>query len=289
MTVSRWKMQLGTLYNGLIGTFFALSTGAFFTSEIKTNLLLYTFIYILIVNISCQINAYFDIHCDRRRKKHISQAVNNLGINRLKWIIIIESIIALLLIRQLYLFSPVVATLCFIGYSLGIVYSMPPLRLKKRGIYSQLPMIGGFFFLPPLASYILLTNTATWSIFFFSLGYAFLNQAINMFNVLEDYSTDREHNIMTWAHILGPQKTVLFSAMLAMLGFIFVALVTGINLFFAAITIFFLVNTFNTYNHKHFWDKALLIADNIPLYFLTMRLAIFSLIVPFRLLLYPLS
>lgn len=285
--VSRWRMQIATIFNPLAGIIF-ISRGNMYrcVNIIKDPLIIfYLAVYMLIVNISCQINTIFDANYENGKKQFLKKSLKKLGEKKLFMILACEFIICFLLILYISIYSLVVALLCIVGLLIGIIYSVPPIRLKKNIFLNQFPMLFGFFFLPVIGGYLLVEKRIELPIVIFSFGYAFINESLNIFNILEDYEIDKENNIFTWAHLFGPSKILMVSAMLFLAGSIMLYIVSyrGSIPFFIVSAVLFSRILYIYYLSKKdsgdFWLWINTTGDYLPYYFLIARLGIYSLFI----------
>ena len=105
-----------------------------------TNLSILLVLSFTIINLSsiigAQANALFDYELDLRdfRKKKLVQAFDNFRRNRLKTMLIAETVITFVLVIVFTLIrtNPILLALWLVGITLGYVYSAPPLRIKSR-------------------------------------------------------------------------------------------------------------------------------------------------------------
>jgi 4-hydroxybenzoate polyprenyltransferase len=106
------------------------------------------------------------------------------------------------------------------GVLSATIYSVPPFRVKTRGILSPIPVIVGLYSLPILGGWFLVTTTFPFYTIMFLFGYAFMNEGFTLVNTCEDYQEDKEAGIKTWAHVLGLQHTLNLSFLFSILGYL---------------------------------------------------------------------
>jgi 4-hydroxybenzoate polyprenyltransferase len=176
-------------------------------------------LFFVLLTFSCNLNSLSDLDVDEKYKKHLSDAVLSIGIHKIKIILRLELVISLTLIIWLtVLMHNPLFLLAALGIIAGFAYSAPPLRIKKRGLISFIPVMGGLYFLPIVGGWFLMTAQVSWFILLFGLGYAFLMQGITFINTCEDYREDELSGIRTIAHILGVRRTLFFGTGLVLTG-----------------------------------------------------------------------
>jgi len=206
LIISRAKIQLGTPPHPLLGLLLGATTVGEFFSPMAG---LYVTLYFLLITFACNINCLYDVNIDEKYKQYMSDSVNNLGKKNVKGILVIEGFLIITLIlfflNQGYIIT---ALLALSGLLAGYVYSAEPLRLKKRGLLSPLPVLLGLYTLPVLGGWFVFRTSLSLFIVIFTIGYALLNEGITLVNTCEDYREDQEEGILTWAHIFNMKKTM---------------------------------------------------------------------------------
>jgi 4-hydroxybenzoate polyprenyltransferase len=193
---------------------------------VNAAVLLYVLYFFVVLCYSCQLNCLHDLEGDDRSKPHFSRAVRSVGIRRLRIITWIELAAAVgLVLAIVWLKKDATYLWLALGIGIGHAYSAPPLRIKKRGTFSPVPVMLGLYFLPIAAGGFLVQGRITFFILLFALGYALLMEGITIVNTCEDYVEDRAFGIRTLAHVLGIRRALGAGAVLvACGGFIVVAL-----------------------------------------------------------------
>ncbi len=224
LIISMANIQLGTLPNATIGTFLAAGN----LNNLKNFMIIgYILLYFTLITFACNINCLYDLNVDKKYKKHRSDAVERFGILNIKKLILIEMIIAFTLIIYLYQMGATsTAILSFAGMSLCIIYSVPPFRLKARGILSPIPVFIGLYTLPLISGWFIFNSSLEIYFIVFVIGYALMNEGFTLVNTCEDYREDEEEGIRTWAHILGLKKTLTIAFIFTIGGFLSVAALT---------------------------------------------------------------
>jgi len=142
-----------------------------------------------------------------------------IGVRRLKTVLRLElaaaagSVLAIFWLKT----NPIYLLLAF-GIGLGHAYSAPPLRIKKRGIFSPLPVMFGLYFLPIAAGGFLVMEKIAVLILLFALGYALIMEGITMINTCEDFAEDQALRTRTLAHVLGIRRALGVGAGLVAIG-----------------------------------------------------------------------
>jgi 4-hydroxybenzoate polyprenyltransferase len=216
LVASRANIQVASLPTASLGVLLAAKNQA---EIIDLAVILYIIIFFTILTYSCQINCLNDLEVDAKYKKYLSNAVRSLGIPTLKTIMTIELLIAGIIIFLLcFLKKNIIYSLAFFGVISGYVYSAPPLRVKKRGILSPLPVMFGLYFLPIIAGWFIVNEKLSVFIFLFGMGYALIMQGITFINTCEDFEEDKISGIRSLAHVAGVGKTLLLGSIFVFVG-----------------------------------------------------------------------
>ncbi len=216
LVASRAGIQATSFPTASLGLFLAARG---WTELIRPSVFVYVLIFFVILTYSCQVNCLHDLEVDRKYKRQMSDAVESLGMRNLKKIMSIEIGMALALVLLLVVLERNgLYLLALLGVLIGYVYSAPPLRLKKRGILSPLPVMIGLYYLPVVAGWFIIRHSLSALIIFFGLGYALIMQGITFINTCEDSEEDRLSGIRTWAHILGPNRALRLGALFVLGG-----------------------------------------------------------------------
>jgi len=155
-TVSRAEFLLPNLGSLIMG----LAWG--FTPSIRFNdLAIFVVLSFAVINLSsaigAQANTLADYELDSKddRKKKLVRAVDSIGRNRLKTLLIIEFLFTLFLTSMfmLILGNPSLLLMWIVGISLGCAYSAPPFRLKSRSWLALASLILVLAIFPVLFAY----------------------------------------------------------------------------------------------------------------------------------------
>jgi 4-hydroxybenzoate polyprenyltransferase len=216
LTVSRVNIQAASLPTATLGILLASRSG---TDVINGAALFYVLFFFVVLSYSCQVNCLHDLEVDDRSKPSFGRAVRAIGIRRLKIITWIELAAAsVFVLAIIWLKKDAIYLLLALGIGLGHAYSAPPLRIKKRGIFSPLPVMFGLYFLPIAAGGFLVLDKITGFVLLFALGYALVMEGITMVNTCEDFVEDQASGIRTLAHVLGIRRALGVGAVLVASG-----------------------------------------------------------------------
>ena len=214
--MSRANIQVASLPTATLGVLLAAKNH---TDIFNLGVILYIIIFFTILTYSCQINCLNDLEVDEKYKKYLSNAVKSLGIPTLKALMTTELVMAGIIIFFLcFLKENIIYSLAFLGLISGHAYSAPPLRIKKRGILSPLPVMFGLYFFPIIAGWFVVNGKISVYITIFGLGYALIMQGITFINTCEDFEEDRASGIRTLAHVLGIKNILYLGAVFVFVG-----------------------------------------------------------------------
>jgi 1,4-dihydroxy-2-naphthoate octaprenyltransferase len=203
LIVSRANIQIASLPTATLGVALAAKNWA---DIFNMPVLLFIILFFIILTYSCNINC-------------LSKAVKSIEISKLKILVTMELIFAgIIIISLCILKKEIIYLLAFLGITCGYIYSTPPLRVKKRGILSPLPVMFGLYFLPVIAGWFIVTNQISAFIILFGMGYALIMQGITFINTCEDYKEDMISGILTFAHVLGIRKILLLGSRFVLIG-----------------------------------------------------------------------
>lgn len=289
--MSRANIQVASLPTATLGVLLAAKSQA---EILDLSVILYIIIFFTILTYSCQINCLNDLEVDEKYKKYLSNAVKSLGVPTLKALMTTELLIAGIIILFLcFLKKNIIYSLAFLGVISGYAYSAPPLRVKKRGILSPLPVMFGLYFLPIIAGWFIVNGQLSVYIIIFGLGYALIMQGITFINTCEDFEEDKTSGIRTLAHVLGIKKILYLGSVFVFVGgFIDVGLISykikpatiGIIPFITVLVLsaFFIGTILRIAKNLYFLGKsnnALVLckkyAVKMPMWFLTTRYPLF--------------
>ncbi len=216
LRISRANIQVASLPHALLGICLGISSFSFlFTLPV----LIYIFLCFALITFACNINCLYDLEVDKKYKKYLANAVEFLGRDKIKIILVLESFLIFFLIFILSEMSyRITASIAVLGYILSIVYSAPPFRMKARGFLSPFPCIIGLYTLPLLGGWFLFNTTLPPYFLVFVISYALMNEGITLVNTCEDYSEDLKEGIKTWAHVFGLKNALRFAFVFTLAG-----------------------------------------------------------------------
>jgi 4-hydroxybenzoate polyprenyltransferase len=198
--------NLGSLIMGL-------AWGATPSTSIADLLVLIVLSFVTI-NLSSAIGAQANTLSDREldskdeRKKKLVEAMNSLGVSRLKRVLIAELVLTSILV-SLFMYiqqKPILLLLWTVGISLGCAYSLEPIRLKSRNWLAPISLILVLAFFPVLFAYYTFTNELN-PFFLASLtGLALTVYGVIIPTETRDYFGDKAMGIETLTVSLGLVK-----------------------------------------------------------------------------------
>ena len=226
LIISRAKIQIASLPTASLGIALEAKN---WNDVLNVPSFLFILLFFIILTFACNLNCLCDVSVDRKFKKYMSDAVQALSSLRIKLLLTIEVIAALAIIILLcFLKKSAVYSLAVLGIICSYLYSAPPVRIKKRGFLSPLPVMLGLYFFPVVAGGFLIANRLTVFIFLFGFSYALIMQGITFLNTCEDYAEDKALEIQTLAHKLGISKTLQLGAIFVSLGGVLALILIGL-------------------------------------------------------------
>ena len=178
------------------------------------------FVFLLLFAFGDMVNCLADRDLDAVYKPHLSQAVYGLGVRFVTFQVIATAAFALILSAHLawrlnrWSLLPLVAT----GIFLGAAYSVPPLRLKGRGI-AQLFCLWLIIFVGPMwLVSLLIDNWPSVQLLVFAAAYGALQMGVILVNTAEDYPEDLEAKIKTTIVSLGLHHGIELALWLTLAG-----------------------------------------------------------------------
>ena len=218
LTISRANIQIASLPTVALGIFFGANS---LSAVLNLHTLIYIVLFFVSLTFSCNLNCLYDLSVDEKYKTYMSNALKSLGRRNVKIILLVELFIIFSLIGCLILGNYLITSLfSILGLFFGIIYSMKPLRLKKRGILSPIPVLIGLYTLPLLGGWYLFNDSLSPTFLFFVILYALMNEGFTLVNTCEDYSEDKKERIITWAHVFGLKKTLIMALLFSSSGFL---------------------------------------------------------------------
>lgn len=216
LQISRANLLLTSIGHATIGLF--LGAGSF-DVLMSSESLLFIALHFSIAFFACNINCLYDYDVDSRYKKYMSQSLKIYGIKNLKNTISMEALVIGSLITYFILSGFIITgVLAIIGAFFAYAYSAEPIRIKKRGSISPIPIMFGLYLLPIIGGWFVFQSSLTFGFVIFCFGYMFMNQGYTLINTAEDYTEDKQEGIITLAHILGLKRILQFALVLSILG-----------------------------------------------------------------------
>jgi len=178
------------------------------------------FVFFLLFAFGDMVNCLADRDLDAVYKPHLSEAVYGLGVGFVTFQVVATAVFALILAVHLgwklnrWLLVPLVA----IGLALGAAYSVPPIRLKGRGL-AQLFCLWLIIFVGPMwLVSMLIGDWPSAQLLVFAAAYGGLQMGVILVNTAEDYPEDLEANIKTTIVSLGLHRGIELAFWLTMAG-----------------------------------------------------------------------
>jgi len=158
--------------------------------------------FVLLYFVGFIVNAYTDLEIDKKYtifKNKIPEAVEKIGLGKIKAIIVAQIVAAHLLGAHIsYIMGswwPI--ALVMLGAFLGIGYSLPPLQFKVRGVLHSISLLMSAFLIPGL--FLLYVVGGGWLLWPTVLvtGFAILHYGIEFANQAIDYLEDKASGVKT--------------------------------------------------------------------------------------------
>ena len=180
--------------------------------------------------IGAQANALYDYELDLKddRKKELVKALDSLGHNKVKIVLVIEFLVTLALVSMsAFIYQKLLLLpLWLVGIFLGIFYSAPPLRLKARSWIATIAQMIVLAICPVLFAFYTFTFEIN-MLFLLALGGLVLTvYGVIIPTEIRDYFGDKAMNIQTFTVRLGLSRSALLGIILLSVG----SLCTGMAL-----------------------------------------------------------
>ncbi|WP_280384683.1 UbiA family prenyltransferase [Nocardia wallacei] len=198
------RMEVVPLGMGVMAASVVVSTHSW--GEVFSLRMLVTFVmltaYVLVTNV---VNCLADRWLDMEFKSRLSRAVHELGVRRVRRLILERlAAIAVFLIWLVTLTGHVeLLLLVGIGVVLAFQYSLPPLHLKGAGIWQVPTVLVMVTFLPGIVLLRTYDRPIEWAAVLAILGLALTVNSAFIVNAAEDVPEDTEHSINTAPCALG--------------------------------------------------------------------------------------
>lgn len=216
-TISRAEFLLPNLGSLIMG----LAWGAAPPLNLTSLLISIAFSF-TIINLSsaigAQANTLSDYELDQKdpRKQQLVEATQAIGQKRLKTILAVEFVFALILVTLFTWMqqNPALLIMWIVGISLGYCYSMPPLRLKSRSWIAPISLMIVLAILPVLFAYYTFTSQLNPYFLIALTGLTLTVYAVITPTEIRDYFGDKAMNIQTFTVRIGLTKASLLGIVL---------------------------------------------------------------------------
>jgi len=194
-------------------------------TELATPTILSLSVIMLSSIIGLQVNNIFDhdLDCQDNRKKELVLAVDRLGIDNLKLLVVVEFLLGFAFVFLILINHRSIALLFMwiAGMFLGYAYSAPPLRLKSRSLLSLITLLLVLCILPLLFVFHTFTSRLDSLFFVFLVGQISSVYGLILPTEIRDFFEDRKSNIETMTVRIGLVRASFLSiALLAIGGFL---------------------------------------------------------------------
>ena len=176
-------------------------------------------VFILLFFSGFLINALADINVDSKYKTFVSESVHILGAKRIKYLIIGQVTLGLLLtvhicylINNYWLFLWVIT-----GTFFGLAYSIKPFHFKVRGVLHATLAFGAGLS-PMIFLYYIIAGVPPTSSFLVILLFIILHYGIALVNQTQDYLEDKSSGLLTPAVRWGVTQTLTASLVISLFG-----------------------------------------------------------------------
>jgi len=178
------------------------------------------FLFFLLFAFGDVVNCLADRDVDAAYKPHLSEAVYALGVRSVTvqaWALAgIALATAIHLGWQLHRW--ILVPLVGLGLLLGYAYSVPPLRLKSRGVLNFASVWAVVFLGPMLLAAFLVTDLPSALVIGTALAFGAIQEGIIQVNSAEDYVEDQESGVRTMIVALGLQRGITAAFVAVALG-----------------------------------------------------------------------
>jgi 4-hydroxybenzoate polyprenyltransferase len=178
------------------------------------------FIFFLLFAFGDMVNCLADRDLDAVYKPHLSEAVYGLGVRFVTFQVCATAALALALSAHLswLLHRWLLFALVVVGLALGAAYSVPPVRLKGRGL-AQLVCLWLIIFVGPMLFVSLLVETfPPPALLALAAAYGTLQMGVILVNTAEDYPEDLAAGVRTTVVATGLRAGISLALALAAAG-----------------------------------------------------------------------
>ncbi len=177
-------------------------------------------LFFLLFNFGDMVNCLADRELDAVYKTHLASAVGRLGVASVTRQIVASALgaLGLALALAVGLDRPLVVPLVIVGLALGAAYSLPPVRLKGRGLL-QLGCLWAIIFVGPMVLVTqLVSDTPSLAVLVIAATYGATQMGVILVNTAEDFPEDEAAGIRTTIVALGPPGGMLLAVGLVAVG-----------------------------------------------------------------------
>jgi 4-hydroxybenzoate polyprenyltransferase len=184
-------------------------------------------VLIFVSAIGAQLNTLSDRELDLKepRKQYLVKALDALGQDKLRRILIFEFLMSLPFFIVLIIIQPkpVLVVLWIFGHLLAYAYSVAPTRLKSRSWLAMLSLLLVLSILPVSFVYLTFTSEVTPLFLLFLAGQAMSVYAVIIPTETRDYWIDKANGVETMTVWLGLVKASILAIGLLSVGGVFMA------------------------------------------------------------------
>ena len=155
---------------------------------------------------SQSINDYFDRDLDAINdpKRPIPAGLVTLNEARINWLVLGGATLAI----ALSLRNPLIIVMAVLGLILSVIYSMPPIKLKKNYWFGPLAVGLGYVSMSWIAGHALF-SPLTWQSIVVAVLHGCLTAGMLFLNDIKSVEGDRQHGMMSIAVALGMHKALI--------------------------------------------------------------------------------
>jgi len=203
-------------------------------------------VLIFVSAIGAQLNTLSDRELDSKepRKQYLVKALDALGQDKLRRILIFELLMSLPFFIVLIIIQPkpVLVALWIFGHLLAYAYSVAPIRLKSRSWLAMLSLLLVLSILPVSFVYLTFTSEVMPLFLLFLAGQAMSVYAVIIPTETRDYWIDKANGVETMTVWLGLVKASILAIGLLSVGGVFmaVAFALAISMQFPVLAVFLL-------------------------------------------------
>ena len=178
------------------------------------------------------INSLADRELDKKYetfKGGISEAVEFLGVAKVKRILALQVTVAVLLGLHIgiTLQNPWILLLLGLGVLFGLGYSVDPFYFKVKGIWHAISLGSSAFFIPLMFIYLTVASTIEPLDVLLIFGLTIAHYSMTMANQAADHLEDQQEGVLSPTVRLGLQRTLQWSLIMTIIGVMFIMIIVG--------------------------------------------------------------